>query len=65
MKVSMDYISIEEIKDAIFCLITVMLFYVFIIVLVISIAYIRYEILLPVLHHKISFSRWLLESIII
>ena len=61
MKVSMDNISVEEIKDAIFCLTSVMLFYAFIIVLVISYAYIRYEILLPELHHKISFIRWLLH----
>jgi len=61
----MDYIFIEEIKDAIFCLTTVMLFYALIVVLVISFAYIRYEILLPVLHHKIPFFRWLLKSITI
>jgi len=62
MKVSRDYILIEEIKDAIFCLTTVMLFYAFLFALVISSAYIRYEILFPVLHHKISFIRWLLKS---
>jgi len=58
----MGFISIEEFKDAIFCLTTTMLFYAFIVVLVISIAYIRYEVLLPVLHHKISFIRWLLKA---
>ena len=62
MKVPMDFILIEEIKEAIFCLTTMMLFYAFIVVLVISFAYRRYEILLPVLHHKISFIRWLLKS---
>ena len=50
MKLSMDYIFIEEIKDAIFCLTTVMLFYTLIVVLVISFAYIRYEILLSLIH---------------
>ena len=58
----MDFISIEEINDAIFCLTTTILFYTFIVALVISFAYIRYEILLPVLHHKISFIKWLLKA---
>ncbi|MDR3586328.1 MAG: hypothetical protein P4L59_13560 [Desulfosporosinus sp.] len=62
MKVPMNYIFIEDIKDAIFCLTTTMLFYALIIVLVVSIAYIRYEILLPVLHYKISFTQWLLHQ---
>ena len=53
-------ILIEHIKDAIFGLAFIALLYAVVLVFLISYAYLRYEILLPEFHHKISFINWLL-----